>query len=219
VAFCERVRLARQHHEVGSERRDLVERDARIPIDRLGEHVADAEQVEQRRAVGIGGERHPRAPPHRDEGFVPTRREHARQPRVPRVGQEAVGCGHADPLGQARHRVSDVFHRTRRHRVHGESDIDERGRVGEAVFLVVHDDEIRMQRDDRGEVGILRAADGFDVGLLAETRAGNGNDAHRDQCLGCGWHQRDDAHDRNRRATGATCARAAAPSWPRTRPR
>ena len=149
VPLGERIRLARKHDEVGRERRDLVERHVRIAIDGVREHVADPEQIEQRRAVRVGGERHPRPAPHRDERLVPARREHRRQPRVPRVGREAGRNGGADPFGQAHDRGTDVLDRTGRHRVHREPRVDERGRVGEAVLLVVHDDEIGTQRDDR----------------------------------------------------------------------
>ena len=48
---------------------------------------------------------------------------------------------------------------------------DERVGVLDPVLLVVHDNEVGRQRDDRLDVGILGPADHGQVGSLAEPRA------------------------------------------------
>ena len=76
----------------------------------------------------------------------------------------------------------------------------QRGRVLPAVLLVVHDDEIGRERDDRGDVGVLRPADRRHAGELAEPRARDRRDAERDQRLARRRNQRDDTRTALRRS-------------------
>ena len=64
VALPERVRLARQHHEIGRERGDRVEVGRGIAVGRVRERIRPPEVREHRRAVGVGALGHPRSPPH-----------------------------------------------------------------------------------------------------------------------------------------------------------
>ena len=78
MPLAERVRLRRREHHVGPPRPHVVERDLRVAVGRVGEHVVDAEGGEHRRSVGRRADRHPRPPPDRHEG--PQRRAAAAAP-------------------------------------------------------------------------------------------------------------------------------------------
>ena len=89
-------------------------------------------------------------------------------------------------------------------------------RVLDAVLLVVHDDEIGRERDDRGDVGVLRPADRRRRRGCSQNRVhATGATPSATQRLGRRRDERDDPSHGAR----VTCARAAAPSSPRTRPR
>ena len=89
----------------------------------------------------------------------------------------------------------------------------ERVRVGEPVLLVVHDDEVGRQRDDRGEVGVLRATDRGQLGVLAEAGHRDRADRPGQQRLRDRGDQADDAGRRARLSHPAASASA-----PRTGP-
>ncbi len=87
---------------------DLDERDLRVPQQRVGEDVADTEQVEERRSVGVGRQRHPRPAPHGDERVVPPRRQHRCDPVVPIVGTERFGDRQVETRRQGAYLGPDV---------------------------------------------------------------------------------------------------------------
>ena len=198
----------------GRPRRDLRQRHLRVAHERVGEHVADAEQVEQRRAVGVGRQRHPRPPPHRDERVVPARCEHRRQPRVPLVGAERRR--HGTPTRSASARTSAPTSCTERGDIECtvEPGVDQRAsrrpsgsprrsrRRGRA--------RARRSRRHRGSWSRRPVAN---AGCSQNRVHATGVDAEREQRLGRRRHERDDPRTR-----ALTCARAAAPSSPRTRP-
>src|SRR5690349_5488041 len=62
-----------------------------------------------------------------------------------------------------------------------------------AVLLVVHHDEIRREPDHGGDVRVLGPADRRDAGLLAEPRARHRRHTQREERLGGGRDERDDA--------------------------
>jgi hypothetical protein len=75
--------------------------------------------------------------------------------------------------------------------VHDDARGDEGVEVLATVLLVVDDDDVRSERRDRVDVGVLRTADRRDAGLLAEPRAGDRRDAQREERLGCRRYERD----------------------------
>ena len=83
-----------------------------------------------------------------------------------------------------------------------------------AVLLLVDHHEVGSEGDDRGDVGVLGAADVGQVGLLAEPGAGDDVGAEREQGLGGRRDQADDPRCRHAAVSPAACA-----SGPRTRPR
>ena len=188
-----------------------------IALERVGEHVADPEHVEQRRAVGVARERHPRPAPHRDERVVPARREHRRQPRVPIVG--------AERRRHRRRRAASASARTS-----PPTSCTDRGDIECTASPASINAAASSQRFSSSftttrsgasstiarDVGMLGAADRRHAGQLAEARARDRSDAERDQRLARRRHQRDDTRRARRECAALTCARAAAPSSLRT---
>ena len=104
--------------------------------------------------------------------------------------------------------------------MHAEPGVDERVGVLEPVLLVVHDHEVGRERDDCFDVGILRAADRGQVGLLAEPRARHRVDAEGAQRLGDGRDERDDAQSRGyirSRSAAFLVSNSSAVMWPLSR--
>ena len=68
----------------------------------------------------------------------------------------------------------------------------QRFRILDPILLVVHDDEIGSERDDRRDIRVLGSADGRDAGEIAEPCARDRRDSERDERLGRRRHQRHD---------------------------
>ena len=194
VPVAERVRLGRQQHEVGCERRDVVER--------------------RRSGTSPGGRRARCVTPRwasSDEPYV--------SPLIVIHGRRQIGTNAADVHGSARvPEVEPVARRRRRRDASAASSAatsasvvtcitwtcEPGGRqclgVLAPVLLPVDHHEVGRERDDRGDVGILGPADVDEGRLLAEPRARDDVDAPRQQRLGRRRHQADDPHRRRWRS-------------------
>ena len=115
------------------------ERDLGIPLVGVGEDVRDSDVREQRRAVGVGRERHPRSAPDRDERATPRPATRVRaEPRVPLVERRDGG---STPTAAASAHTAGPTSATERGDIECSASprAASASRVLDAVLLVVHD--------------------------------------------------------------------------------
>ena len=191
VALLERIGLGRRQHDVGLPGARVGERRRGVALGLAAEHVHDAEGGQHRRPVRVGVHRHPRPSPDRDE----------RRPRLTargalggwgrgRAGVDRDAHGSREDV-EAR---PDVVDRVDVGHVHREPCRTQRFRILPAVLLVVHHHEVRRQRHDGSDVGILGATHRPQRRLLAEARHRHRLDPPGQQGLGDRRDQADHAH-------------------------
>ena len=90
--------------------------------------------------------------------------------------------------GQGTRQVGDIGDE------HGQAGRDECIVVLDAVLFPVEHDEVRRERDDRLDVGVLGTTDVGDVRLFTELRTGDHVATEREQRLGRRGHQTHDTH-------------------------
>ena len=154
------IGLGRREH--GVDVVHVVERDLGIPLGRAREHVRDAEVREHRRAIRVA----------RSSSSTVAARSGRTLASVPAARAEAAlrrrRCRPTRASVASAWSTSST--RVDAHDVHLEAGGFERLEVLFAVLLVVHHHEVRRERHDLVDVGILRAADVRQLGVLAEAR-------------------------------------------------
>ena len=143
--------------------RQVREVDARVALGRraaVGEGVVDAETVEDRAGERVAPDRHPRLAPDRHDRGAPVGVGHPGQvgPRLLRALEpgRALQAARGEHPVEARERAvdgADVGD------VDGQAGLAQGRQIGGPVLLLVGDDEVGRQGDDRLDVGVLRAAD------------------------------------------------------------
>ena len=194
---------------LGARAATSVERHLRIAIERVGEHVADAEQVEQRRAVGVGRQRHPRPAPHRDERVPPARRQHRHEPVVPLVATERRRHGGVDVAARgsappARRRSPNAATSSAARACQSASTRQSSARFSSSFTTT----RSGFERDDRrrGPGSSSRRPPPRPRAASQKRVIADRLDAERAQRLGRRRHQRDDSHGCAGHMRSSSCA-------------
>ncbi len=207
VVGGEDVGLVRQQHDLRTGRVDLGRLDLRVAAVGVGERVGQSGAREQVAGERVAADDHPRVAPDRGGRARPVGGGVA-APQLARP-EQPVGVRPAERLGeQPLHRRDPLRHRLDVGHPHRHARLAQPAYVELAVLLLVGDDQVGGEVDDRCDGGVLGAADAGYVEVRGVGAPLGGADQHaavdRGQRLGQRGDQAHHAAGRSGQVDGGT---------------